>query len=171
MAGIDRSGTRVGRALEQAAELIDNENRLATRVVLISDGDDPVPDDDWQRGVTELRKLAVPLQVIGVGDPNRASPIRWQGDWMSYVNDDGERVTVQTQLNAERLQTIAKAADGSYVAVERGDTDLETIYSEMTAPEATRKTELAGRSQVPNRAGLFYAVVFFILGWQVSRRK
>src|SRR5438445_148542 len=64
------SGTRIGAALDLAGQSFDADQHRPRAVLLLSDGDDPAPEDkEWLHGVQAVRSLGVPVHVVGIGDP------------------------------------------------------------------------------------------------------
>jgi Ca-activated chloride channel family protein len=77
----DISGTRIGAALIAAAQLHDPRAQGAQDILLISDGDDPARDQEWQQGIAAARKLSMPVDVVGVGDPDVGWPCTTRRNW------------------------------------------------------------------------------------------
>src|SRR5262249_22238232 len=69
------SGTRIGLALEVAVEAHDERYRGLRDIVLLSDGDDPARDGEWERGAERARAEGVPVHCVGLGDPNETHRI------------------------------------------------------------------------------------------------
>jgi Ca-activated chloride channel family protein len=88
------SGTRIGTGLEAAVKALGTGSGAAATILLLSDGDDPGRDDEWQQGARAAKKRQVPVFAIGIGKPRpvKGEPvfIPFAGD---YIRDaDGRRV-------------------------------------------------------------------------------
>jgi Ca-activated chloride channel family protein len=123
------SGTRIGEALHEALATHDERNRGARDILLLSDGDDPVRDGEWQNGRDEAREQGVPVYVVGLGDPDRAATIHVAGK------------DVQTKLVEAPLRDIAGATRGDYVSARTRALPLGQVYLDAVAGQALRPDE------------------------------
>lgn len=114
-----RSGTRIGAALRTAVESHDPRFPGARAIVLLSDGDDPADDGEWQAGVSAARAANIPILVIGVGDPDRDSPIILDGELLESPGPTGIPSPVQTRMAERTLSEIATAAHGVFYPARR----------------------------------------------------
>jgi Ca-activated chloride channel family protein len=112
VAGSGKSGTRLGAALHAAVDLLDPKYRGFQEILLISDGDDPAGDSEWRDGITPARERQVPVHVVGVGDPERASPVPVRPGSADFLLDDRDR-PIDSKLDSVPLQAIAAATNGS----------------------------------------------------------
>jgi Cu/Ag efflux protein CusF len=78
-------------------------------ILLVSDGDDPAHDGEWQDGIDKALALGIPVHVLGIGDPNQARPIRIGTTVL--LHDDKE---VRTRLEETPLHAIAEQTKGIY---------------------------------------------------------
>ena len=108
------SGTRIGAALKAAVEAHDGRFAGAQDIVLFSDGDDPAADREWAAGVTAARAAGVPVHVVGVGDPVRATPLVRDGRVVTFADRP-----VTTRLDEGVLQEIAAEGRGQYLRADR----------------------------------------------------
>ncbi len=115
------SGTRMGEALTLAVHThgADPSLRGTQDILLLSDGDDPAHDEEWNAGVTEARERGIPVYTVGVGDPLKASPILLKPDVSSaappeerFFYQDGQQVL--TRLDEKPLKEIARLTDGGF---------------------------------------------------------
>lgn len=95
------SGTRLGAALAQAVKLYQPKQTRAFDILLVSDGHDPVDDDEWLQGVLAAREAKIPIHVLAVGDPEAAPAV--------------PGTTAKSRLNEARLQEIAQRTGGVYL--------------------------------------------------------
>ena len=66
----EASGTRIGAAIQEALRSRDPRYPGGCEIMLLSDGDDPARDGEWERGAAAARDAGVPVYTIGVGNPN-----------------------------------------------------------------------------------------------------
>src|SRR5256885_749874 len=96
------SGTRIGAGLQRAVALLDPQLRAAEEIILVSDGDDPAGDEEWRSGLAAAREAGVPVDVVGVGDPNADSRIPTESGRLQFHGND-----VRTRLQEPPLRDIA----------------------------------------------------------------
>src|SRR5262249_40548931 len=60
------SGTRIGLGLKTALSLLDDQYRDYQDIILLSDGDDPLADSEWQEGLNSARTAGVPVFTVGI---------------------------------------------------------------------------------------------------------
>jgi Ca-activated chloride channel family protein len=105
------SGTRIGAALAEAVGLHEARFRDYQDVLLLSDGDDPAGDAEWQDGVEAARRAGIPIYTVGVGNPQLDSEIPdRQGRPLQY----GGKV-IHTHLHEKPLEDIARLTGGTYL--------------------------------------------------------
>ncbi|MFL5341785.1 MAG: vWA domain-containing protein [Gemmataceae bacterium] len=102
------SGTRIGGGLRMAVSAHDPAFKGFQDILLLSDGDDPVEDDDWVRGLSVAQQAEIPVYTVGIGDPDRDSIISIPG------HDE-----VPTRLKERPLREIARRTSGHYLAAQR----------------------------------------------------
>jgi Ca-activated chloride channel family protein len=162
-----RSGTRIGAALQLAVETHDPRFPGAQDILLVSDGDDPADDREWQAGVQAARKVGIPIHAVGVGDPVGFSAVWVEGRLLEHETKDGRRDPVQTQLNETPLQKIAVETRGLYLPARRNPPQLGEFFRDRIEPYPSR--ELADdalplpRERYPWFLGP--AVVLLVLAW------
>jgi Ca-activated chloride channel family protein len=102
------SGTRMGAGLRLAAAAHDPAYRGFQDILLLSDGDDPVEDEDWLRGLSAAQQAEVPVFSVGIGDSEHDSPIALPG------HED-----VGTRLKERPLRELARRSGGQYLAAQK----------------------------------------------------
>jgi Ca-activated chloride channel homolog len=106
------SGTRMGRALQEGIRLArESPSPGYQDILMLSDGDDPAQDGEWQIGIAAARKDKIPVHTIGFGDPERLSPILIPG--YGPLRYHGQ--PVMTRLQQKPLEEIALQTGGTYV--------------------------------------------------------
>ena len=127
------SGTRIGAGLGLAAELHDPQYLGSQDILLVSDGDDPVKDEEWLTGVTAARERLIPVDVMGVGDPNTPRWIPWKDGFLEYQGK-----TVKSQLQKDTLEEIARRTQGTYIPAHSNRLPLGQIYQEVLLDRQAR---------------------------------
>jgi Ca-activated chloride channel family protein len=120
------SGTRIGAALREAAELLDPHFRGYQDVLLLSDGDDPARDGEWRLPAAEARAREIPVHTVGIGDPDADSPIPL-GDGRTMEHDGKE---VRTRLREGPLREIAEMTEGVYIPAHTRALPLGRLFRE-----------------------------------------
>jgi Ca-activated chloride channel family protein len=153
------SGTRLGAGLRAAVAALDPRDRSAQDVLLITDGDDPADDDEWRTGLADARAAGVPIHVVGVGDPNRESPIPTvQGGRLQFQGTE-----VRTRLHEEPLREIARRSGGTYLPAHTAAPPLADFFRTTIATGPTREAVQGTLPQPPGRQGLFFAAALALL--------
>lgn len=122
------SGTRIGRALQAAVAAHDARFPGYQDILLLSDGDDPADDDEWQQGVHAALQAAIPVHTCGLGDPQRPATLIL-----------GEAF-VQTRLEESVLQRIAEQTGGYYLPAQRQLPQLGAFFRDYLEPLPQRVT-------------------------------
>jgi Ca-activated chloride channel family protein len=133
-AGADAaSGTRMGEGLRKAVAAHDPRFRGHQDVLMISDGDDPARDEEWQAAAQEARTAGIPVHTVGVGDPKQGGRIPYQG---GYLRHDGEEV--RTRLEERPLEAIARRTGGTYTPARTQALPLGELFRTAIEPRAAR---------------------------------
>jgi Ca-activated chloride channel family protein len=140
------SGTRIGLAL--AAALQNHEPRAHgfQDVLLLSDGDDPARDGDWQPAVDLARQQSIPVHTVGIGDPAAGHAIPLQDGYLEY---EGERVL--TKLEEKPLQEIARATGGTHSPAQTKALPLGELFRERIEKAGVPAEENDDRLPVPRQ--------------------
>jgi Ca-activated chloride channel family protein len=105
------SGTRIGDGVRLAVGALDGRRPGCQDVLLLSDGDDPAGDEEWQLGMRAAQQAGVAVFTVGLGDPAHDSRIPGP-DSAGFLRFKGEEVT--TRLQEEPLETLARLTGGRY---------------------------------------------------------
>ncbi len=127
------SGTRIGLGLREALRYR-GENSSAFDVLLLSDGDDPAQDGEWQEGIAEARKQGIRIATVGLGDPRQAVPIRIDGQVQKHEGKE-----VLTRLEEAPLREIAQQTGGEYIGAQTQTLPLGQVYLDLAAGQARRE--------------------------------
>lgn len=149
------SGTRIGAGLIAAVQAHDKEFTGSQDIVLISDGDDPVLDQEWVRGSDAARAAGIPVHTVGVGSTTEPT-----------VMQLGEEL-VSTQLQEDVLDQIAKQTRGQYVAARRDVPNLGEFFRTRVEPNPSRVYTGDQVPQPRERYPWFLApaLALFLVGW------
>ncbi|MFO0964356.1 MAG: VWA domain-containing protein [Gemmataceae bacterium] len=125
------SGTRLGAGLTRAAELKRPKSSRSFALLLVSDGDDPLSDDEWLQGVQAARERKVPIHVLAIGDPERSFPV-------PETIRNGESAV--SKMNEKTLQEIARRTGGAYIpALTTTQIPLGRLMGEIDESERVRE--------------------------------
>jgi Ca-activated chloride channel family protein len=146
------SGTRIGAALIYANSLLAVGQSNARRIILLSDGDDPSRDGEWRRGLN----LGVPINVIGIGNPDRDSTIPGIA-------------SAATRLQEGPLRELAAQTGGKYIADFKAVTEMNGFLTRILTRTQDKSDsvnpELAVSRAPAKPAGFLIAgLVFLTLG-------
>src|SRR5437763_862152 len=105
------SGTRIGAALQLAVATHDRDSTGPQAILLVSDGDDPADDNEWNAGVIAAVGRLIPVYTVGVGDPEKPRKILIGDQPLRYQEDE-----VESKLQEGVLRQIAERTQGTYIA-------------------------------------------------------
>src|SRR6185369_1632647 len=116
-------------------------------------------DDEWRTGLADARAAGVPVHVVGIGDPNRESPIPTiQGGRLQFQGSE-----VRTRLHEEALREIARRSGGTYLPAHTNAPALVDFFRTAIAPGPTREAVEGTLPQPPGRQELFLAAALALL--------
>lgn len=148
---ISREGTDIAAALDEAIQVfekeeatVDDYNRDARAVLLISDGE--AVSGNAVKASEELSKYAR-VFVIGVGDPDGTRVELPQ--WMGRGRPSGRNTHV-SRLDEDTLMRIATAGNGAYTRSQADTWDIDQIYDRFKAL-STRDVGSEMRVRMMNR--------------------
>lgn len=126
-------GTAIGAAIDMSAKLLTDQTSSSVgrnkAIVLITDGENF--EDDAIRAAKDAAGNGIIVHTIAMGSPEGAPiPVYQNGQQAGFMKDkDGN--TVVTKLNAELLQQIAAATNGTCVRATSSDAGLDNILSQI----------------------------------------
>jgi Ca-activated chloride channel homolog len=130
------SGTRIGAALKLAVESYDPSRANRPTIVLLSDGDDPVNDYEWQQGVAVAKAKAIRVHTVGFGNPNKAENLYVGRELLLY-----EGKPIPTKLNETRLREIADGTGGVYLPAHTDAPPLGVFVQHLLDADELRDEE------------------------------
>lgn len=125
------SGTRIGAGLIAALAACEGRQPGFQDVLLLSDGDDPAGDEEWRQGGLTALSQSIPVHTIGIGDPERDSPIPLRPD--ALLRHDS--AVVQTRLKETPLRELARMTGGVYVPARTDRVPLGKVFTEIIEPK------------------------------------
>jgi Ca-activated chloride channel family protein len=163
------SGTRLGAALRAAVEVQDPRFPGQEDILLLSDGDDPANDGEWQAGALLARQAGIPVHDVGIGDPDKASPITLPNG--ATLKHEGQPVL--TRLHERPLEDIARLTGGVYVPARKKALPLGKLFRERIEPllgHEEAETVLASYEQ---HASWFFAgaLLCLVADWILGDRR
>ena len=157
------SGTRIGAALKLAVESYDPSRANRPVIVLLSDGDDPANDDEWQQGVEAAKAKQIRIHTVGIGDPLKAENLYVGSELLRY-----EGKPIFTQLNEARLRAIAGQTGGIYLPAHAETFPLGAFVQHLLDADELRDEEPTEARlpvyQLRYTWFLFPAVLLFMIG-------
>lgn len=147
---VSSQGTSLDEAIKLSGTYFDKSNKTSKLVILISDGEDH--SEGAEEAAAEANKMGMKIITIGVGTPKGGPiPLKQNGVVQSFKRDQNNEVVI-TKLNAESLETIAKATNGIYIdgnqtkaVVDKIKKALDTI--QKTEFEATQMANFQSQFQ------------------------
>ena len=154
------SNTRFGAALRWAVAAHDPRFIGYQDVLLVSDGDDPAGDNEWQQGVRAAREAQIPVHTVGVGGPEPVS---------FTIGDE----VIKTRLEDRPLKEIARLTGGLYLPAGRTRPALAEFFRTQIEPRPSRELSDDALPQPRDRAVWFLipALGFLLLGWWLEERR
>jgi Ca-activated chloride channel family protein len=164
-----KSGTRLGAGLQQCVSTHDLRFPGFQDIILLTDADDPVSDQEWQVGVAAAREAKIPVHVVGIGDPDHDSLVFLDGQPIEGPDANGVRVQALTKLQAELARRMADEARGSYLPAQRGRANLGEFFHRELATKPSRELTDDPHWQLQDRSVWFYilaSILLLILWWR-----
>jgi Ca-activated chloride channel homolog len=161
------SGTRIGEGLRLAVAVHDPRFPGHQDILLISDGDDPGGDYEWQKGVAAAREAGMPIHVVGLGQPGDPKDPR---DWTTVTV--GEEF-IQTRLVEEDLREVARLTRGEYYPARRDVPQLGDFFANVLEHRPSRDIP-EGLLPLPRERYLWFlgpALALMLGSWWLEGRR
>jgi Ca-activated chloride channel family protein len=157
------SGTRIGAGLQAAIDAHDPRSQDYQEILLLSDGDDPVRDEEWKEGAVRARDHKIPVHTIGIGDPVADSTVPSRdGTPLRYKNR-----LVQTRLQEEPLQEIARWTGGTYTPARTSALPLGQLFLERIEPAKKQEVSVDALPSYQQRYPWFLGAGLLFLGLEM----
>lgn len=166
-----KSGTRIGSALQAAVAAHDPRFPGSQDILLMSDGDDPADDREWASGVSSARAANIPIHAVGVGDPERSSPIIVDGRLLEFATVPGVPDPVQTKLHEDVMASIATEGRGHYLPARREVPKLGEFFRTKIEPLPSRELTDDALPQPQDRSVWFlgFGIILLAAAWIFGR--
>lgn len=143
-------GTNLTAALQRVLRALPKSHEPGASswdVLLVCDGGDTL-DEAAHWTAEELARRGVRCLTVGVGDPNRSSPIpvRGKDGALAWLSHEGE--VVRVQLEAEPLREIARATSGAYIAAETEPMPTRAVV-DLLETQPLRPKDASQSSRLP----------------------
>jgi Ca-activated chloride channel homolog len=152
------SGTRIGQGLGEAVRACDARFANATDIWLLSDGDDPARDGEWQQGIDAARASGLTVYTVAIGDPGIASVIPLDSGTMRRNGKE-----VHTKLEEAPLRAIAEETGGIFFPARVQKVALGALYLDAIAARSLRDDEDDNLPVSRDRSPLFYGSSLVLL--------
>ncbi len=155
-----KPGTAIGAAINLAAQSFEKEEGKHKALVIITDGENH--EDDPVAAAKEAAEAGIVIHTIGMGSLEGAPIPENDGPNPRYKKDNSGAM-VLSRLDAETLQEIASAAEGSFTQAISGRDNLATVFEQIERMEkkefGTRQfTDFEDRFQFPLALGLILLI-------------
>jgi Ca-activated chloride channel family protein len=168
---IPLGGTNVENALDTALLAFQAAEGGYRAIVLISDGDEL--SGDSSKAITTLKRLKIPLFVVGIGNPSGDGLIKMTGpDGKTHLLRDSQGKLVKSKLNEIQLKRLSTATGGIYVRSTAREPELAAINKRVR--ELVPKEYSKGSSKRPIEKfhyPLCAAVLLLLIRFGIGERR
>jgi Ca-activated chloride channel homolog len=168
---IPLGGTNIENALNTAITAFKAAEGGYRAIILITDGDELYGDSS--KAIATLKRMKIPLFVVGVGDPTGDGLIKMtdkNGKMVLMRDSKGE--LVKSRLNEKQLKKLSTDTGGIYVRSTETDTGFKSIYKRVKnlVPKEYEK----GNNKRPIERfhyPLFVAVLLLLIRFGIGERR
>ncbi len=165
---VTHRGTSIASALQTALHGFGELTPGYTDLILVSDGENH--EGQPAEAAAMLARQGLRLDTVGVGDPDRSAPIPiTEGAGRVWLTHDGQEV--RTRLQAGLLTALAKAAGGTYTALEDDSGGLDRLYREQIARAPRRELASAASPDLRARYQLVLSAAILLLVLELALRR
>ncbi|MCZ7555196.1 MAG: VWA domain-containing protein [Bacteroidia bacterium] len=155
-----KPGTAIGTAINLARESFEKEEGKYKALVIITDGENH--EDDPVEAAREAADEGIVIHTIGMGSLEGAPIPAGDSPNAGYKRDNSGEM-VLSRLDAETLQNIAAATEGTFTQAVSGRDNLATVFEQIERMEkkefGTRQfTDFEDRFQFPLALGLLLLI-------------
>jgi Ca-activated chloride channel family protein len=164
-------GTNIQKALETAHAAFKGAEGGHRAIILISDGGEL--QGQAEKELDFFRKNNIPIFVVGIGDPDRETPIQ-TADNVFLRDAQGDLVT--TRLNETGLRKLSTASSGIYVRSTTVTPNMQPVAQRVQGlvPETqdtTSSLRPIERYQIPLSIGVLLLLIRLALGERTDRAR
>ncbi len=155
-----KSGTRIGAALTLAIQTHDERFPGKQDIVLLSDGDDPVTDREWDDAIPAALTAGIPIHTVGIGDAA-------ESQFLLKSRRKGEGEWITTRLDEIPLRAIALETRGSHLPAGRNNPYLGHFFETQLEPLPSRELADDPASSLSDRSTGFwlFGMVTLLFAW------
>lgn len=160
---VDFGGTTLQSAIEKVIDQVFMEGRGGVQdLVVLTDGGDH--GSNAEKVIELIHDKQVELLIVGLGDPQRASPIRVQDDQGNSMLLQAGGQAVTTKLDDAALRTFASmTGQADYVAAGVSPFHLGELYREYSADKQVEASDSESGVTIYKEAAVFFLVPAVIL--------
>jgi len=170
---IPLGGTNIENALNTALQAFQAAEGGYRAIVLITDGDELYGDSS--RTIAELKRLKIPLFVVGIGDPTGDGLIKITGaDGKTKPMRDAQGNLIKSKLNEKQLRKLAESTGKVSIYVRSTETDPELAAVNNKIKKLVPKEYSKGNNKRPIERfhyPLFAAVLLLLIRFGIGERK
>lgn len=154
-----KSGTQIGEAIRVGVSLREANFPGYQDILLLTDGEDPDDLKGVDVGISAALNASIPVHIIGIGDPSRATPIPKEDFFLEFTLKEAE------------LKKLAREAKGEYASWHREVPHLGEFFRTVIEPRPSRDLgDLAlPRKQDRYRWFLGPGLLLLVGGWWLRR--
>lgn len=164
-------GTALAEALGQSETLFDKKDKKHKAVILITDGEDH--EENAIDLAEELASTGVKITTIGAGTKQggKIPIIDAQGNIIDYKKDT-EGNEINTALNENMMQALAKAGKGNYYILDNAKTVAELVSIDISKIETKTINEKVFTNFVEQfQYFLLIGLIFLLINLFIDYRK
>lgn len=169
---IPLGGTNIQKAIETSIQAFKAAEGGHRAIILVTDGDEV--QGSSSDAIEELKKMKIPMFVVGIGDPSQPGLIMLSdrnGKDPQFLRDSKGEL-VKSPLNETQLKKIAGETSGIYVRSTATSTGLSALQKRVKGlvPEKYEngnQTRAIERFHIP----LFAAVILLLAFFAVNERR
>jgi hypothetical protein len=155
---VDFGGTTLQSAVEKAVDQIfDPERNGVQDLLILTDGGDH--GSQMERVETLLAESNTGLLVVGLGDPNKGSPILLLQEDGSLQTLEIDQQPVLTKLEDALLRNLsATSPNAEYIAAETKPFHLGQLYNDYAADKSTLSGNAISGKIIYQEAAIFFLI-------------
>jgi Ca-activated chloride channel family protein len=159
---VDRGGSRLGDAIQLAADSFLDKTEDHKAIVVFTDGEDQESDPvDAAKQVHA--DTGVRIFTVGLGDRKQGARVPANGSSANgkFLEYQGQQVW--SKLNSSILEQVALATDGAYVPAETKSVDMAGVYHHYVANVEQQDFETARINSFIPRYQIFVAMALALV--------